>query len=69
MPGYVTKQLKKYKHEVSKRPQHEPYPLAPYKYGAAAQEPIKKILKTSRPRRNKPRTKTNWKHPILYNIC
>ena len=41
MPGYITKQLKKYKHEVSKRPQYAPYPSAPKKYGASTQEPIK----------------------------
>ena len=39
--GYVTKQLQKYQHEISKRPQHAPYPSTPNKYGAAPQEPIK----------------------------
>ena len=41
MPVYVTKQLEKYKHEVSKRPQYAPYPSAPKKYGASTQETIK----------------------------
>ena len=33
--------MQKYQHEISKRPQHAPYPSAPKKYGAAAQETIK----------------------------
>ena len=37
MPVYVTKQLKKYNDEVSKRPKHAPYPSAPNKYSAEAQ--------------------------------
>ena len=41
MPGYITKQLQKYQHEISKRPQHAPYTSSPQKYGEAAQEPIK----------------------------
>ena len=41
MPGYITKQLQKYQHEISKCPQHAPYPSAPNKYGAAAQELIR----------------------------
>ena len=41
MPGYITKQFQKYHHEISKLPQHVPYPSAPKKYGVAAQEPIK----------------------------
>ena len=42
MLGYITKQFQKYQHEISKHPQHAPYPSAPKKYGVAAQEPIKK---------------------------
>ena len=41
MPGCVTKQMKKYKHEISKRPQHASYPSAPKKYGTVKQKPIK----------------------------
>ena len=51
MPGYFTKQLKKYKNEVSKRPQHAPYPSAPNKYGAAAQEPIKQMTQNQHPQK------------------
>ena len=38
MPGYVEKQLIKYKHESPKRPQHNLWEPRPIKYGAAAQE-------------------------------
>ena len=41
MPGYITKKLQKYQHEISKRPQHSPYPSALNKYGTSAQELIK----------------------------
>ena len=41
IPGYITKQLQKYQHEISKRPQHATYTSASNKYGEAAQEPIK----------------------------
>ena len=34
--------MQKYRHEISNHPQHSPYPSALKKYGAAAQEPIKK---------------------------
>ena len=37
----ISQKLHKYQHEISKRPQHAPYPLAPMKYGATAQEQIK----------------------------
>ena len=40
MPGYITIVLQKYQHEISKLPQHAPYPSAPEKYGTPAQEPI-----------------------------
>ena len=33
--------MKKYKHEISKRPQHASYPSAPNKYGTVKQKPIK----------------------------
>ena len=39
MPGYIEKQLSKYKHPTPKRPQHAPYPCAPKTYGKSAQEP------------------------------
>ena len=38
MPGYVEKQLIKYKHDSPKRPQHNPWEPRTIKYGAAAQE-------------------------------
>ena len=40
MPGYIEKQLSKYKHPTSNRPQHSPYPCAPKTYGKSAQDPI-----------------------------
>ena len=40
MPGYVTKQLHKYKHVMSPRPQHCPYSPEPKKYGSEAQSPL-----------------------------
>ena len=40
MPKYIKKQLQKYQHEMSKRPQHFPYPSAPKKYGTSEQEPL-----------------------------
>ena len=39
MPGYI-KKLQKYKHQNPSKPQYTPYPTAPFKYGAAPQEPI-----------------------------
>ena len=38
MPGYVGKQLIKYKHDSPKRPPHNPWEPQPIKFGAAAQE-------------------------------
>ena len=40
MPGYIKKQLQKYKHDMPKRPQHCPYQPQEKKYGKAAQHPI-----------------------------
>ena len=42
MPGYIKKLLQKYKHAVSKHPQHCPFAPPPKQYGSAAQttEPI-----------------------------
>ena len=40
MPGYIKKVLQRYKHEMPRRPQHSPYPVAQIKYGKAAQDPI-----------------------------
>ena len=34
--------MQKYQHEISKHPQHSPYPTAPKKYGSAEQDPTKK---------------------------
>ena len=39
MPGYVKRQLLKYKHIVAPRPQHCPYSPEPRKYGSEAQAP------------------------------
>ena len=38
---YITKQLQKYQQEISKRPQHSPYPSAPKKDRSVVQEQIK----------------------------
>ncbi len=40
MPGYVQKQLDKYKHAVSPRRQNCPYSPEPKKYGSKAQSPL-----------------------------
>jgi hypothetical protein len=40
MPGYVQKQLLKYKHVLSPRPQHCPYSPEPTKIGSEAQSPL-----------------------------
>ena len=40
MLGYIKKVLQRYKHEMPKRPQRSPYPVAPIKYGKGAQDPI-----------------------------
>ena len=40
MPGYVRRQLLKYKHVTSSRPQHCPYSPEPKKYGLEAQAPL-----------------------------
>ena len=40
MPGYIKKQLSKYKHPTPKRPQHAPFPCAPKAYVKLAQDPI-----------------------------
>ena len=40
MPGYITKQLQKYQHEISPRPLHSLYPSAPNKYRTSTQEPF-----------------------------
>ena len=39
MPGYIKKQLLKYKH-IMRRSQHRPYSPVPKKYGADAQSPL-----------------------------
>ena len=40
MPGYIEKQLSKYKDTTPKRPQHSPYPCALKTYVKSAQDPI-----------------------------
>jgi hypothetical protein len=47
MPGYVSRQLLKYKHVTSSRTQHCPYSTEPKKYGSEAQAPLP--IDTSRP--------------------
>jgi hypothetical protein len=42
MPGYIIKQLKKYKHASPTRPQHCPYTPEPKQYGSDAQRPLPK---------------------------
>jgi len=40
IPGYIKRQLLKYKHVVAPRPQHCPYSPEPRKYGSKAQAPL-----------------------------
>ncbi len=40
MPGYIRKQLQKYRHNCPKRPQHCPYSSLPKQYGSEAQRPL-----------------------------
>jgi hypothetical protein len=40
MPGYICKQLQKYKHDTPTRPQHCPYSPQPKQFGSKAQRPI-----------------------------
>ena len=40
MPGYIIKQLRKYKHDTPTRPQHCPYSPQPKQLGSKAQRPI-----------------------------
>ena len=42
MPGYIVKQLQKYKHDTPTRPQHCPYSPQPKRFGSEAQRPIPK---------------------------
>ena len=42
MPGYIIKQLQKYKHASPTRPQHCPYTPEPKRYGSNAQRPLPK---------------------------
>ena len=39
MPGYIKRALERFKHTATKKRQDQPFPCAPRKYGAAAQEP------------------------------
>ena len=39
MPGYISKQLVKYDHEMMNKPQHCPFTPALKKYGKDAQQP------------------------------
>jgi hypothetical protein len=40
MPGYIIKQLQKYKHAIPAKPQHCPYTSQPGQYGSKAQWPL-----------------------------
>jgi hypothetical protein len=40
MPGYIIKQLQKYKHDTPTKPQHCPYSPQPKQFGSEAQRPI-----------------------------
>jgi hypothetical protein len=62
MPGYVRRQLLKYKHVTSSRPQHCPYSPEPKKYGSEAQAPLP--IDTSRPL-DKKEIKNCGQHPLL----
>ena len=42
MPGYIKKDLFKYKHEATTKPQHPPNRIPPNKYGIGVQDPIPK---------------------------
>ncbi len=42
MPGYILKQLQKYKHDTPTRPQHYPYSPHTKQFGSEAQRPIPK---------------------------
>ncbi len=42
MPGYIIKQLQKYKYDTPTRPQHFPYLPQPKQFGSEAQRPIPK---------------------------
>ena len=39
MPGYVEQSLLRFKHQLPLKPQHQPYPHVPPKYGAKQQFP------------------------------
>jgi hypothetical protein len=55
MPGYILKQLEKYKHDCLKHPQHCPYSPLPKQYGSEAQRPLP-------PDTSPPLSKDNIKH-------
>ena len=40
MPGYISKALTKYQHDIPPRPQHQPYKYTPIQYGAKVQNDI-----------------------------
>jgi hypothetical protein len=42
MPGYIIKQLQKYKHDTLTRPQHCPYSPQPKQFGSKTQRPLPK---------------------------
>ena len=53
MPNYTGKQLIKYRHKPSKRPQHCPYEPEPRVYGKKAQETPKKVDNPPAPKEEK----------------
>ena len=66
MPGYIKAALERYKHEKPTKPQHSPYPMAPRKYGAAAQEPadIDESPAATPPRKDE-NPASRWNHHVL----
>jgi hypothetical protein len=61
MPGYIKKALQRFKHTAPKKHQDQPFPCAPKKYGAAAQEP--------RPADNSPSAASNNWLEQSYTTC
>jgi hypothetical protein len=66
IPGYIIKQLQKYKHDSPSCPQYYPYYPQQKQYGSVAQ----RLLPPNNPpptfdRRNKTRTTGHREHPVL----
>ena len=66
MPGYIKAALERYKHSKPTKPQHSPYPVAPRKYGAAAQEPADiDESPAATPPRNYTHPASRWNNHVL----